>query len=158
MHQAVQTETINELQSPTAKSKTLPRKTFKQSDKQSNSDLNSYNESSFSVRSSQSTIEPSSQIEKSKITAKHYEDLIRKILSEKYSENLVKAVSSSDLLKPGNVNENSATSYSLNNSTGAEKIVSNLENTDCDPEKSQELKSKLENLAENEKKLQFVLF
>lgn len=141
-----------------SKTKPLLRKTFKHSDQENNT-LNSKQqaaeisfrngamntnsiETSFSLQTGQSTIEPSSQIEKSKKTANHYEDLIRKILSEKYSENLIKPVSSSDLAKIDDLEESPF--------NGLENKI--LPNDEADLNEG--LESKLSNLAENEKKLE----
>ncbi|RMZ95159.1 pericentriolar material 1 isoform X1, partial [Brachionus plicatilis] len=87
-------------------------------------------------------IEPSSQIEKSKVTAKHYEDLIRKILTEKYSENLVKTVSASDLLGVGQ------------SETCQKKLEQVIKEECTENEAQEELKLKLKDLADHEKKLE----
>lgn len=88
-------------------------------------------------------IEPSSQIEKSKITAKHYEDLIRKILTEKYSENLVKTVSTSDM---------ATIDQAENSQNRLEREVKETDYTET--ETQEELKLRLKDLSEHEKKLE----
>ena len=91
----------------------LLRKTFKQAD---------LNELANSMSSAK--IEPTSQIEKSKKTVKHYEDMIRKNISL--------------------ANEN----YGVN------KSILNIEPSDDANDEEEELEEKKANLAENERKLE----
>ena len=91
-------------------------------------------------------IEPSSQIEKSKVTAKHYEDLIRKILTEKYSENLVQTNCGSDLAA---LEQNKSCQTNFD-----QEVKEDFSETEA----QEELKLKLKDLAEHEKKLEYFFF
>ncbi|CAF0749445.1 unnamed protein product [Brachionus calyciflorus] len=102
------------------------------------------NRSNENLDSISAQIEPSSQIEKSKITAKHYEDLIRKILAEKYSENLIKTVSSSDLIKIGQLKDENP---------GNVLTVDNDENSTNEDDRLEELEAKRNELEAHEKQL-----